>query len=199
MSASDPYYLALQARGLELGPAFQGLRDIHTGAGEGCASIELPAAAGSADTYCVHPVFLDLGIQCLGAAIIDDVAGRSGPSYLPLAVERARYNPGTGRIVWVQAAPRPGWSLEHDTIVADVFLRDADERLVASLEGLRLKRADPLARPRGRAAPTKDWVYDIEWQHQPLPSGPTSWLPPMRRRRDARQMPAWQALPRSTA
>jgi acyl transferase domain-containing protein/acyl carrier protein len=172
----DALYGALRGRGLELGPAFQGIREARRGPDGAWARVELPPAAGAASGYCVHPVLLDMAIQTLGAALVEPGA-ESGASFLPVAVGRARRFSG-GPVRFTQAVPHTG-SLTSDTMTAGVFLRDGSGGLVASLEGLRLQRVDRAVLARSQAATTRGWLYDVEWR--PLPVGATldALLPPL--------------------
>ena len=164
---ADAYYGVLHARGVDLGPAFRGAREIRRGMGAALARIALPSEAAPAAGYHVHPVLLDLGIQAVGAALVDWDADGGGPSYLPLSVERARRYAGASAPVWAYAALRTGSTLPPDMLSADVFLADDDGRLVASLEGLRLKRADRTSILRGPGARVRDWLYEVRWVQQP--------------------------------
>ena len=157
------FYASLIARGFELGPAFQGLETVRRGAGEAVSRIAIPAAAGSAQVYGVHPVLLDNAIQTLGAALF----GSSDDSYVPVGVRRARLLGPIGTRAFGHARAIDAAAVTGDAITADVVLRDEDGAALVELQGLRLKRASRAAIQRATADRSGDWLYGVEWEPQP--------------------------------
>ncbi len=156
------FYANLTGRGFELGPAFRGLETVRRGADEAVSRIAIPAAAGPARPYGVHPVLLDNAIQTLGAALF----GSSEDSFVPVGVRRARLLGTTDTRAWGHAQAMdagPG----SQAITANVLLRDDDGRVLVQLEALRLARASRAAIQRATADRTGDWLYDVEWEAQP--------------------------------
>jgi len=168
---SNAFYQQLRVAGLELGPAFQGLSAAQRGVGEAYALLHLPADLASA-RYRVHPILLDLAIQTLGVALLSPSSNSA--SYLPFAIDRARIFADAGVASWAHARCRSAESSD-EVKVADITLRDDSGRVVAQLEGLRLKRAS--AGARRRSPLVQGALYSVEWQ--PAPSLTSGWLPPL--------------------
>ena len=76
------HYRTLAGRGLEYGPAFQGIERLWRGGAEAVARLRPPAA----DPGPLHPALLDAAFQVLGAPLPGGEAG--GEVLLPVAVER---------------------------------------------------------------------------------------------------------------
>ncbi len=159
--SAETYYASLAARGIDLGPAFAALTTIRRGTDEALARIELPLAAGRSSSYAVHPVLLDAAIQTLGAAL-GDVS--SGP-YVPVAFARAHVQGPCGSAAWGHA--RLHGEPSGGTFTADVSLLAVDGTPLASIEGLRLQRADRSALRRASGDRVDDWLFEIQWDAQP--------------------------------
>jgi acyl transferase domain-containing protein/NADPH:quinone reductase-like Zn-dependent oxidoreductase len=164
LSASD-FYERLDGRGLELGSAFRGVRQVNRIDGEALARIELPAEVADEASYRMHPLLLDACVQVIAAAVpavtaVDHV-------FLPMAADRFCVLGRAGRSVWSWV--RLTSPVSADTLTADVQVLDAAGRLVAELSGLRLKRA-PRGTTRRTAGAVAEWLHEIAWQPAPLPS-----------------------------
>ena len=83
------YYEALHTEGYQHGPAFQGLRALHTGHDEGMlARVAVPPQARTlAGPVSLHPVLLDAGLQALLASVI---ASAESPLFFPVGVGSLR-------------------------------------------------------------------------------------------------------------
>jgi acyl transferase domain-containing protein/acyl carrier protein len=163
----DAHYARLRERGVEFGPAFQGIARLARGAGEALAEVRTPpVVAAEAGRYVVHPAVLDACLQALAAAGPDD----DEPTALVVGADR----------VWLSPCPERVWS--HAVVSgsetaggmrsADVRLADADGRLVGELLGVRLRRVrrEALA---GRGVPA-DWLYEVTWEASPVPAAGAS-------------------------
>ena len=74
---------AMRARGLDYGPAFQGVVDLWVGEREAVARVALPAAAPDAG-FCLSPSLLDACFQVL----VSSITSHPGEPYLPIAAAR---------------------------------------------------------------------------------------------------------------
>ena len=177
-------YEQLTTFGLEYGPAFRGVRELHLGEHEALTSVRLPEGLGSAQ-YLMHPALMD---ACLHAYpfVLDDAdrekaaKGDRRGAYLPVSLEAFRcYQDGIDQ-VWVHTKLR---SVGTDgTQVIDIRICDAAERPVADLEGLAV-RFLPLDRLQLPRAGTDDLFYRAVWRksvRKPVNSQeyrpPASWL-----------------------
>src|SRR5262249_40246038 len=65
---AEQLYPKLAAIGFGYGPAFQGVAEVRLGEGEMLGRVRLPAAAGAAGAYRLHPALLDACLHVAGAA-----------------------------------------------------------------------------------------------------------------------------------
>jgi NADPH:quinone reductase-like Zn-dependent oxidoreductase/SAM-dependent methyltransferase len=164
LSAAD-FYARLDGRGLELGPAFRGVRQVDRIDGEAIARIELPAEVASEASYRMHPLLLDACVQVIAAAAPAAIA--VDHVFLPMAVDRfwVLGRPGRSAWSWVRLTSPIG----ADTLTADLQVLDDDGLPVAELLGLRLKRA-PRGSARRPAGAVGEWLHEVAWQPAPLPA-----------------------------
>ncbi|GGO98880.1 type I polyketide synthase [Wenjunlia tyrosinilytica] len=157
-------YDTLSARGLEHGPAFQGVLDLHASRlGDSFwARVEVPAAARApGHALRVHPVLVDLCAQVVVAGLIQE-SGR-GP-VLPVHMESVRVLGDPTAAVYCHARVT---GTTAEAIVGHVRLLDETGRPVLSIDGLRF------ARHRRRDDDEADaWFLDIGWHRAPRPRPP---------------------------
>ncbi|MDJ1134262.1 type I polyketide synthase [Streptomyces iconiensis] len=149
------HYAACSSAGLDYGPAFQVLTALDIGDGEVLARFRHDAPGLP---YTVHPSLLDGALQA-GAPLLADLAG-DGAAFLPAAIGALRVwdEPSPTGAVWVRERSRTA----HE-VCWDITVTDDDGRLLAQLDGCRLRR---VAATRGmpvtvhetqlRAAPRTD-------------------------------------------
>ncbi|AGP35405.1 hypothetical protein SCE1572_13250 [Sorangium cellulosum So0157-2] len=174
-------YAAWRDLGLDYGPAFQGITALWQGEGEAVARVGLPAeASGSAlaDTACgVPPALLDAALQALSAAMPLQAKGHV---YLPVEVgEFTAWQPGaTASWVYARGTSAPG--PEAEVLSGDVTVLDERGGVLASVRGVRLKRADENALRRPRSPVPRSSLYQVAWREAaPAPDVKTpsgAWL-----------------------
>ena len=148
------FYGRLDRLGLEYGPSFRGVRELHLGQNEALTKVRLPD--GLANTqFVMHPAFLD---ACLHAypLILEGAEKAKNDrlhSYLPVSLEGFRcYQDGTDK-AWVHTRLR---SVDKDdTQVVDIRVYDEAERPIADLDGLTVRllplaKVQPLERSHGQ-------------------------------------------------
>ena len=183
-TSPERFYAGLSGRGIEFGPAFQGIEALWRGEGQALARLRLPVSLqGEAGRYAFHPALLDAALQPALAAAGDDSG--AGEAYLPVSLDELRLHRRPGPLLWSQArlaqTASPG-----ETRVVDLTIWDEQGQVVAELEGLVLKRAaaGALAGPASGAysgAAGGD-LYTLEWQPAPrtlpaaVPARPGNWL-----------------------
>ena len=165
------FYADVAARGIELGPAFRGITQILRCDGEALARIVLPAQAGRHAAYRIHPILLDNAIQALAAALLRD---GDNVAFVPFSIGCARVHQPPAAIAAVFGHARVVGALGQDAqvIAADIRICDEAGRVLASLEGLRLKRTDATALRRSVGTTTDDWLYRVQWLPQALADTP---------------------------
>lgn len=180
---ADRFYAAVKELGLEYGPSFQGIRQLWRGEAAALARVRLPARA-SPGSYGLHPAFLDACLHVYPAAIDEYWNGnlpsaRDGDTYLPVGVERFRVYREQATEGWTHAVVRDQRT-RGQTVVVDIRVYEADGTLVATLDGLSLRRLPraTLAVSGGRGL--GDWLYQLRWRERRPPAPPrtalASWL-----------------------
>ncbi|MEB3360478.1 MAG: SDR family NAD(P)-dependent oxidoreductase [Synechococcales bacterium] len=180
----DPatFYDLYQRRGIAYGPQFRILTWIRCGSGEALAQIRLVEEQwADLKNYHLYPVLLDAGLQLAGATLDQQLFSAT---YLPVGLERLRlYQAENGLPEWVYAKLRHSERTETDQpdLVIDVQLLDVNGWAIATINGLRLHPASPQSLsaatyPSNPAEAT--WLYQVDWQLQPLPTQATNRLQP---------------------
>ena len=158
----DQHYADMDARGIQFGDAFRGVRALWRGRDEAVGEISL---AADADGFVMHPALLDACFQVLASAAPPSA---EPVTFLPIGLDRLKVFGVPGRQAWSHGRFRPttGSILAAETLVGDVTVYDADGVVVASAEGLRLKRADRAALRRAVAGigTPDEWLFEIVWE-----------------------------------
>jgi acyl transferase domain-containing protein len=155
------HYQACSEQGLDYGPLFQGIVELHQGHGEALGLIRLPDLA-DAGSYQLHPALLDACLQVSLWALSD----KTSDAYLPVALERFQlYKVGNHRSVWSYAKERP--TTHGETCYVDITLLAESGELLAELTGLAIRAAsrETVLGSRLRT----DWLYQLAWHTAPLP------------------------------
>ncbi|MDG2304329.1 MAG: beta-ketoacyl synthase N-terminal-like domain-containing protein, partial [Candidatus Binatia bacterium] len=151
----DEFYAALAATGLEYGPAFRGLKQLHRGDREALGRIGL--AHTDTGDYGVHPALLDAAFQVMAATF---VGARSGAStYLPAELIDVRMSKPMPRELWAHARLIEGEPGGSDELCAEVRLLDDAGESVMEVGCLRARR---LGEAAGQAT-WQDWLYRLDW------------------------------------
>ena len=169
---SKDLYKAMEERGLQYGPTFQGVEQIWRRDGEAVGRLRLTeTVALQADAYQVHPALLDACFQVLAATLSGGNTNVAEEDvYLPVGLGKMRIydRPGTDEL-WSHAflrsdVPADADKLE-DTLEGDVFLLDGSGRVVLEALGLRLQRVERDVQGDGQQD-LDDWLYETRWQPQ---------------------------------
>src|SRR6185295_13877668 len=163
-------------RGLAYGPAFQVLGDLHRGVDDAVAKLELPESVRrEAAAYHLHPALGDGLLQLVAGAVPLEEDGSFSPfTYMPVAIRNVR---AVSRIedykeplfvYAVRTSSESGPSPER--VEADIFLTNASGAVIVAFEGVQVQR---LGRSGGAdsSVDTSRWLYQIEWQEEPLQAG----------------------------
>jgi len=166
-AAGAEHYQLMAARGLNYGPAFQGVTRFWSQPVAGAVVAQLQPAGN--DGYFLPPVLLDACFQLAVAAL----AAPAGETLLPVSLERWQlYGPIVPDYAYRgYAVCRP----EAGPLTGDVLLLDETGQVVAAAQGLRFESIGANVAP----VPA-DWFYQIDWQPLPptAPAGkaPGAWL-----------------------
>ncbi|MDC3954532.1 type I polyketide synthase [Polyangium jinanense] len=161
---AEAFYRRMEEGGLFYGRSFRGLEQMWLGNEEGLARVFLPAdVAVNADQYQVHPALLD---ACFQTLVQVHVASETEPlgTYVLSGIDRIRLHRSLGQEVWVHAQLHA--SDDKTNPAGDVYVIDADGRVQAEVQGLRIKRLES-----GKSASANaldDAIYAIEWRKKDL-------------------------------
>jgi acyl transferase domain-containing protein/surfactin synthase thioesterase subunit/acyl carrier protein len=149
--------------GLEYGPSFRGIQELHFAEREALTKVRLPAGLETAQ-YLMHPAFLDACLHVYPVILDDRGAVESNGhdyAYLPIYVQGFRcYRDGVDE-AWAHTRLR---GVQKDgTRVIDIRVYDAEERPVAELEGLSV-RLLPLAKVQSTQDGAGDMLYRASWR-----------------------------------
>ncbi len=164
------HYQAMEERGLQYGPSFQGVEQIWRQDGEAIGRLRLPETVESgADAYKIHPALLDACFQVLAAtSSTKDCRVAEGETYLPVGLGSLRVydRPGTG--LWSHALLRRGEEENAATIEGDLFLLDESGQVVLEARDLRAQRLDRDTQ-RATQQDLSEWFYEIQWEPKARP------------------------------
>ena len=177
-ASPDRVYDSLWALGIQLGPVFRCITQLWSGDGEALAAIRSLEAPGEAAGL-LHPAQIDACFQVLAGAL-PDVEGDA--AYIPIALDRFRFHGRPSGPLWCHAALRPRAEGQRDIWEGDLRLFEETGRVIAEMEGLRLKRAPREELMAGRQAPWLGWLYEAAWRREPLEAArpaeaaPRTWI-----------------------
>ena len=165
-------YSSFAKLGINLGSRFQGNVGLWCGTGEALAQIEVPpSTAKEAKHYCFHPAWLDNCLQTLAGALGIHEDGQDPSVFLPIAFESIEVSePPSGRL-WAHATLTSSAGAETDAITGNITVYNDDERVVAKLSGVALKRADAkvLWEIAGRFSDEAERsLYEVAWEAAPI-------------------------------
>lgn len=162
-------YDKLHTLGLEYGPDFRGITQIHMGQQEILTKVRLPETCDP-HSYLLHPAFLDACLHAYPFGLDAKAAGQNGgdAAFLPVSLERYDCAQEGITSAWVHTVQRG--ASEDGSRTFDIRVFDMGERPVATLQGVTVQRL-----PLGFVQETKindtDLFYRIAWRPAPTSSG----------------------------
>ncbi len=153
----------IRGRGYDFGPAFQCIEEFWKGDGEGLVRIRLPAAAGPADRYVVHPSLLDAAFQAIGMFPTSDHASHAWGLELPVSVGRVSLHAAVQRDLWVYVS-----MLDRRTgaMSGNAAILEGDGTVVLTVDRLEDKTITPSQ--ESIEEDLDDLLYDCAWETRPL-------------------------------
>jgi acyl transferase domain-containing protein/acyl carrier protein len=164
------FYEKLRGLGVDFGAEFRGLRKAWSATGQAYGEVEFtPAVTAEADKYQLHPAFLDACFH-VSAIVMETLPGADdGRMYLPIGVDQFRFFNAPSASVRSYARARDA-SRRGEMIVLDVYVESTNGEPVASIEGLRCRRANRRMMEQRNEARVSDWLYQIAWKPVALAS-----------------------------
>ena len=160
------HYEAMQGRGLNYGPEFQGVAELWRRDGEAIARLQVPDNADESGP--IGTPLLDACFQALEAAL-PECAGRYGKPdcYVPVGLEGFRVyrqlHLRPGNELWSQASLRQTEQNDFSQLEGDVLVLNEDGQPVLEATGLRVKRVEASARQDSKEL-LGEWFYEVQWQ-----------------------------------
>ncbi len=165
-TAPAAFHEALRHRGIELGPAFQGLQKLWRGEGD---ALGLVTGSGTPPGLGYDPGLLDACLQVLGAAAPGDwTKSDEDGTYLLAGLQRLRtVHPLPSRLL-SRARLEPAGP--DGSLRGEVLLCDDDGRVLGEITGVVLKRVRQealRAAIHGETA-VRDWFHELVWPAKAL-------------------------------
>ena len=155
------FYENLAQVGLQYGPAFQTIRELHSSPETGMALCRLELESSlehDIDKYRLHPTLLDACFQSLFALVTD-----SKTTYLPTGIgELCLYAKNCGTELWCLSRRK---HQSEQSIECDLTLMDGTGRVLASIRSMQLSAAGarPLVDQYGD--PVKKQILRYDWRY----------------------------------
>ncbi len=178
---SNEFYEQLEKGGRHFGKSFRGIETCWFGTNEALARCYLhPDHFIAIDKYQVHPALLDACFQTLISLHLMSAKATTG-TLVASQIERLRVYRPLGVDIWIHAERHP--NDDNTNTVGDIFVIDAEGRVIAEMNGVRIKPFES-----GKTTTTSaldDAVYAVEWRKKELdtdsvrmklPGGPSAWL-----------------------
>ena len=162
------FYDTSWKHGVQYGSNFRLISKLWHGERQALALLEPPSSA-QVHIDSIHPALLDACFQVLGAALprVDE-----SPAYVPFHIASIRLYTHPEGAVWCHATCRDG-SANGEFWTGDLQLFDSMERIIATIEGLQLKRVEQENLSSIRNQPHLDWLYELTWRHRDFESAKT--------------------------
>jgi len=164
----DEAYAMMRGRGLEYGPAFQGVTRLWGGDGEALGEVEIPAPiAGTLEDYQAHPALTDACLQVFTGILSHQTEydQATGSVYLPVAFDQVRVCSRPSGKVFSHVR-----LIERDSrrVVSDIRIYDPQGNLLLEMRGFQAQQVDPGGSAvAGQGA--DELLYDYTWQLRPRP------------------------------
>ncbi|NEO43855.1 MAG: SDR family NAD(P)-dependent oxidoreductase [Moorea sp. SIO4A3] len=156
------FYQEYRERGIDYGYSFQAVQELWSSEGKALGQIQLPETlVNEATLYQLHPVLLDASFQVLGATL-DGTENQD--TYLPVAIKRLEVYRPASTCLWSQVEMDANREDNSHTLTGEVRLLSDDGKLIATVEGLTVKRATAQAIVGRKQESVKDWLYKVEWR-----------------------------------
>ncbi|QSQ15455.1 type I polyketide synthase [Myxococcus landrumensis] len=155
--------------GYHLGHGFRWIERIRGGEGEVLCQMRGPTDQDDQSLF-IHPGLVDSFLQALGTDLVR-AQEQLSTVYVPISLGRFRFHERPTGPVTAYAVRRDGGGVTGEIISGDVYVVDADGRVLVEIEGLKHKRAPREALMAVLRQDSRDALYEVGWQRQALPVG----------------------------
>lgn len=160
--SGQEFYQKSKKLGLDYGSNFQAVQKLWCSTGKALGQVQLPETLVSeARKYQLHPVLLDASFQVLAAALgeID-----RQETFLPVAIKRLKRYPTSSSSLWSRVEINANREECPQTLTGEVHLFSDEGQLIATVEGLTVKRVTAQALARNHQEFIQDWFYEVKWR-----------------------------------
>ncbi len=175
------FYQTCRSQGIDYGNSLRAIAQLWRGTNAALGQI-IPITASpdssqhqetwserlSSTTYTFHPILLDASLQVVGASLSDS------QTLLPIGLERLTFYGGANDCLW-SSVQLHGGKNSDSSLTADVQIFTPEGRVVAAIENLQLKPANPETL-LGTQQSLPDW-YKVEWRLQSRSDQHEDYLP----------------------
>jgi acyl transferase domain-containing protein len=135
------HYQQCQQIGINYGTSFQGIQKLWKGSNQAIAQIKLPQELVAETTdYQFHPALLDAALQVIYYAIPDATT----QTYLPIGVDQLKVYGRPRLSLWAYASVTQPLVESEQNWTTQVTLVSEEGEIIATVEGLRVKKAPPV-------------------------------------------------------
>ncbi len=162
----DNFYQSCQEQGINYGKSFNAINQLWNDEKIALGKVCLSQEFISSTAYQLHPILLDASLQVVGSVLADN------QTYLPIGIKSFTFSGTTSNILWsyVELDKNQNHNNNSSVMMADVKIVEPDGRLVAQVEGLKLKSVDSqfVFNQINKKQSFEDWLYKIEWREQAI-------------------------------
>ncbi len=155
------HYQQCQQIGIDYGTSFQGIQKLWRGSNQAIAQIKLPQELTAAITdYQFHPALLDAALQVIGHTLPEEIT----QTYLPIGVDQLKVYGHPRLSLWAYASVTQPLVESEQSWTTQVTLVSEEGEIIATVEGLRVKKAAPVALLETEPELITNWLYEVEWR-----------------------------------
>jgi len=162
----EEYYQRLADEGLSFGPGFRALQELWAGMVSAWPAFACPSRWPLKPATTTFTPFFWMRCSSPWAEPGPKACRRASTVPIGVIVSSSLANPAAE--MWSHGCLRDKDAAHGEIITVDLRLFDPAGRDVASIEGLRLKRATREAMLRYTHKTIEDWLYEIRWEPRPL-------------------------------
>lgn len=152
------FYEQLREHGLEYGPAFQTIQELHRGDGVALAHLKIAdSAKDEVEEYYMHPTLLDGAFQLFGLLGAKDKA-LADTTFVPVGIDRIMYYGKHESELYAYAC---NFRKDDDLFIGDIFIYNTQGEPVLKVKGMTVKE---LATEKQKEAKRARWLYRYEWK-----------------------------------
>jgi myxalamid-type polyketide synthase MxaB len=180
--SGDALYAQFEPLGYGFGPAFRWLQAAWHGDGEILCQLHLPELPGPFTADHLHPTLLDACFQALAASHSQNADPAQAAPFVPFGLEALTLY-GLPEDLKALAQQGQLWCHAHlreqgDTLIGDADLFAEDGRVIVEISGLSGRLLRPHDLRHSGQPHWHEWLYQVNWQPQPLAPKPSLPVPP---------------------